>query len=38
MLQIVTINTDFNSLIDNLKGACGVLSLKIKFQLLIFRF
>lgn len=28
MLQIVTINTDFNSLIDNLKGACGVLGLK----------
>ncbi len=28
MLQIVTINTDFNSLIDNLKGACGVLWLK----------
>ncbi len=28
MLQIVTINTDFNKLIDNLKGACGVLRLK----------
>ena len=28
MLQIVTINTDFNSLFDNLKGACGVLMLK----------